>query len=112
MVALIAVLAVLLAPLPVVAATGMPQAHCTNTSRSGWMSWLEVGQSLERRGMRLVRLRVSDYRCFIVTTQDTAGTLRDLTIHPVTGDIIDNIEHQVEPNRVPWRWTGNQAEKR
>jgi|GEM_PF-2872679 len=61
---------------------------CPSLPGSSWMSWVEVESRLKDQGLRMVRLRISEDRCYDVMVIDGHGQNHTLLINPVTAKII------------------------
>lgn len=82
----------LLALMPGVPAQAEDQGRnfCAQLPRSNWLSQEEVQDVLRQRGLRLLKLRMSGYRCYAALAQDQKGQSRFFILHPITADIIDS----------------------
>ena len=83
-----------------------PRFHCETLPRADWMSWQEVEARLKENGMRLVRLRMGDDRCYSVVALDGHGEYRTLLMHPVNGRMTQVGTGDPTPKdrwRMPWR---------
>jgi Peptidase propeptide and YPEB domain len=78
--------AVILGSVGYLYATSRP--FCSYQPRSFWLSALEVELYLKQLGLKMLRLRIDDDRCYAVVARDSLGQFRDVIMNPVTAEVV------------------------
>jgi hypothetical protein len=77
--------------IPAVPAAPGPHYFCPAQPRTSWLSVVEVELVLRNRSLDLLKIRMIDDKCYLVSVRDSFGQTRDLLLHPVTAELIREI---------------------
>jgi hypothetical protein len=66
--------------------SGAGNPFCNSLPRLNWLSAPEIEDALRAKGLRLLRLRMADDKCYAVRVEDPNGRKFDIILHPVTAE--------------------------